>query len=117
VDDHSKANDKLKAIASQKGIDLPSDIGAKNQALYDRLAKLSGAAVDKTYMQYMASDHKKDVAEFQKEATSGKDADVKSFASSTLPTLQEHLRMAQDVNGKLSGANSADRMKEKVPNQ
>jgi len=112
VDDHSKANEQLKSIASQKGIDLPTDVGSKNQAAYDRIAKLSGEEFDKAYMQLMVSDHKKDVSEFQKEATSGKDQDVKAFASTALPTLQEHLRLAQNLNKLSEGANSADRIKD-----
>ena len=63
-------------------------------------------------MQLMVSDHKKDVSEFQKEATSGKDKDVKAFASTALPTLQEHLRLAQNLNKLSEGANSADRIKD-----
>src|SRR5436190_5687346 len=68
VDDHTKANDQLKQVASQKSITLPTDIGAKNKAVKDHLEKLSGAAFDKAYMTHMVQDHKKDVAEFQKEA-------------------------------------------------
>lgn len=103
VDDHSKANDELKQIASQKGITLPSAMNAREKAKMDKMSKLSGGAFDKAYMADMVEDHKKDVAEFQKEAASGKDPDVKAFASKTLPTLQEHLKMAQDVHGKLNG--------------
>jgi putative membrane protein len=112
VDDHTKANDQLKSVASQKGITLPTQAGAKEKAEMERLSKLSGAAFDKAYMQHMTKDHHKDVAEFQKEANSGKDPDIKNFASQTLPTLQEHLRLAEDVNSKLGGgsaAGSADR--------
>jgi putative membrane protein len=66
-------------------------------------------------MKHMLTDHRKDVAEFKKEASSGKDDAVKNFASSTVPTLEEHLKMAEDINGKLSGTSSADRMsKEKT---
>ena len=39
-------------------------------------------------MSMMVKDHKKDVAEFQKESKSGKDADVKSLGPATLPTLR-----------------------------
>jgi putative membrane protein len=95
VDDHSKANDQLKSIASQKGVTLPTDLSAKDKAEKDRLSKLSGEQFDKAYMKAMVKDHKTDVAEFQKEANSGKDSDVKNFASQTLPTLQDHLKMAQ----------------------
>jgi putative membrane protein len=95
VDDHTKANDQLKSIAQQKGVQIPSDLDSKDKALKDKLSGLSGAEFDRMYMQHMVQDHKKDVAEFQKEASNGKDPDVKNFASQTLPTLKEHLQMAQ----------------------
>ncbi len=98
VDDHSKANDELKTLAQHKNITLPSELDAKNKALRDRLAKLHGAQFDKAYMQAMVQDHRKDVSEFRHESTSGADADVKSFAAKTLPTLEEHLKLAQDAN-------------------
>jgi len=49
-------------------------------------------------MAHMLSDHRKDVSEFKKMSESAKDSDVKAFAGKTLPTLQEHLKMAQSVN-------------------
>ena len=50
-------------------------------------------------MQEMLNDHLKDVSEFRTESKSGKDADVKAWAAKTLPTLEEHLKMARDTNG------------------
>jgi len=98
VTDHGKANDELKSLAQQKNITLPADVDAKDKALHDRLAKMSGAAFDRAYMQHMLADHRTDVNEFKKESTSGKDPDVKAWAGKTLPTLEEHLRLAQDAN-------------------
>ncbi len=98
VDDHTKANDQLKSVAQQKNIALPTEPSSKDKAFKDKLSNLSGAQFDKMYMQHMVMDHKKDVAEFQKEANSGKDQDLKNFAQQTLPTLQEHLKMAQQTN-------------------
>ena len=98
VTDHTKANDELKQVASSKGIDLPASLDKKHQADLDRFGKMTGAQFDKAYMSHMVDDHKKDVSEFQKEAKSGKDADVKGFASKTLPTLQEHLQLAQSTH-------------------
>jgi putative membrane protein len=97
VDDHSKANDQLKSLAGKDSLTLPTSIDGKDQALKDKLSGLSGADFDKTYMQAMVKDHHKDISEFQKEANSGSNADLKGFAAQTLPTLQEHLRMAQDT--------------------
>ena len=48
-------------------------------------------------MQDMVKDHRTDVAEFKKEAASGKDPEVKAFASKTLPTLEEHLKLAEQT--------------------
>jgi len=95
VDDHSKANDELKQLAQTKGAALPGGIGSKHQKTYDKLSKLSGSAFDRAYMQAMVKDHQEDVAAFQKQANSAKDSDVKSWAATTLPTLQMHLQMAQ----------------------
>jgi putative membrane protein len=97
VDDHNKANDQLKQAASKQSIDLPSDVKPRDKAQYDKLSKLSGTDFDRAYARMMVRDHNKDVAEFQREANNGKDSDLKSFASSTLPTLQDHLKMARDM--------------------
>jgi len=43
------------------------------------------------YTDLMVTDHQKDIAEFKKEASSGSEASLKSFASTTLPTLEHHL--------------------------
>jgi putative membrane protein len=101
VDDHSKANDELKQLASQKGITLPTNIDAKEQAKYDRLSKLSGAEFDREYMKEMVSDHHTDVSEFRHESQSGSDPDVKAWAAKTLPTLEQHLQMAESTDAKV----------------
>jgi len=96
VDDHSKANDELKTLAQSKTITLPTAVGGKEKATIDRLSKLSGEVFDRAYVQEMLKDHQKDVAAFRTEAKSGKDPDVKAWAAKTLPTLEEHLKLAQD---------------------
>jgi putative membrane protein len=90
VTDHTKVNDDLKSLASQKNVTVPSDLDAKHKAVYDRLSKLSGTQFDRAYVDEMLKDHREDVAAFKREARSS-DPDVKDFASRTLPTLQDHL--------------------------
>jgi len=97
VDDHTKANNDLKSAVAGKGITLPGAIDSKSEVQKQRLSNLSGAAFDRAYMEDMVRDHKEDVSEFQKESHSGTDPDVKAFASKTLPTLQEHLKLAEDT--------------------
>jgi putative membrane protein len=99
VDDHSKANAKLKSIAGKDNILMPSQLSAKDQGLMNRLSKLSGPAFDKAYMSAMVKDHETDIALFQHEAGAGSNPDLKGFASGTLPTLQEHLSLAKDAAG------------------
>jgi len=104
VTDHTKANDNLKPIADKDNITMPSNMDTKDQALYNRLSKLSGSQFDREYMRSMVKDHQSDVAEFQRESQRAKNADVRSYASNTLPTLQEHLRLAEDTNTKLGAS-------------
>lgn len=98
IDDHSKANDRLKDIASRERVDLPTDIGAKNQALYDRLSSLHGAAFDAAYIRNMKMDHAEDIAAFRSEKNGGHDRAVRRFASETLPIVQEHYNMISDMS-------------------
>jgi putative membrane protein len=107
VDDHSKAGDKLKEVASRENITLPTDISAKDQAIYDSLSKLNGAAFDRAYARDMVKDHETDVAAFQKEANGGKDDSLKSFASETLPNLQDHLKQAKEMMKTVGGTTAA----------
>jgi len=95
VTDHTQANEQLKSIAQAKGAEVPTELDAKHQKKLDHLNKLSGAEFDREYSKMMVSDHKEDIKKFQKEADNGNDPDLKQFAASTLPALNQHLSMAQ----------------------
>lgn len=105
VQDHSAANDKLKAAAEQENIQLPTQPDAKDQKTINHLSKLHGEAFDKAYSQTMVKDHKKDISEFQKEAKQGGSSQVQTFASATLPTLEEHLQLAEKLPGEAATPN------------
>jgi putative membrane protein len=97
VDDHSKANNELKQLAAQKNVELPQDLNAKDKATKSTLESLSGDQFDQAYMKDMVKDHKKDVSDFRRESASAHDPDVKKFATQTLPTLKEHLKLAESL--------------------
>jgi putative membrane protein len=101
VKDHTEANNELKSIASSKGIKVPESLNAKDQALYDRLSKLSGGQFDRAYISAMVKDHEEDISEFRRISRTAKDQEIKSFASKTLPTLEHHLEMAQQAQKQL----------------
>jgi putative membrane protein len=105
VKDHTEANNKLRSVASSKGITVLENLNAKDRALYDRLSKLSGSQFDRAYINAMVKGHQEDVAEFRRVSRTAKDADIKDFASQTLPALEHHLEMAQQAQ-QLLGASS-----------
>jgi putative membrane protein len=98
VDDHTKAAEQLKQLASKQNIEIASGLDSKHQSRVDKLAKLSGADFDKAYVKDQLKDHQSDVKDFSAEAQNGTDPNVKAFASSTLPTLQEHLDLVKNLN-------------------
>ena len=89
VADHTKANKELTELANRKGVKFDTrGVRAQN---------IGAADFDRQYLKLLEVDHKKDIAEFQKEAKSGDDRDLKAWAAKTLPMLQEHLAMVEDA--------------------
>ena len=103
VTDHSKANEELRQLAQEKGVTMPAGPSHMDNHEMTKLSKLTGADFDREYMKNMVKDHEKDVKDFQKEASKARDPDVKNWANKTLPTLQEHLQMAQTANQTVGG--------------
>jgi putative membrane protein len=112
IDDHTKANEELMQIASQKGVTLPTTPDAKHMALMERLRGMSGAAFDRLYIREAGvKDHATMEKLFMKESSGGKDADARAFAAKTLPTVQMHLKMARDMsNATMTTGNANSKM-------
>ncbi len=92
VKDHTAAAEKLKALATTKGVDLPTTASIGQMASKAKLELLSGETFDKSYIKNQVSAHQATIKLFQKEATTGEDADAKAFAVATLPTLRAHMK-------------------------
>ncbi|HEX8775853.1 MAG TPA: DUF4142 domain-containing protein [Pyrinomonadaceae bacterium] len=109
IDDHTKANQDLMQVASTKGITLPTGPDAKHMALMERLRRTTGANFDRMYVKEAGiKDHQNMEKLFRNETIKGKDADVRAFASRTLPAVQDHLRMAREMSGTMSGSTGAN---------
>ncbi len=91
ITDHSRANDELMALAARKGVTLP----AKNMKWDEKWSK-KNKDLGEDYIETMVSDHKDAVKLFEKAAKS-EDPDIAAFAQKTLPTLQQHLTMAEGL--------------------
>lgn len=103
VDDHTKAGDELKSIAAAKNVTMPGEAaGRPARAMLTKLEKLEGAAFDRAYVDDQVKDHEKTVALFEREAKSGKDAELKAFAEKTLPTLKEHLTAVRNLKTQIA---------------
>ena len=103
IEDHTKANNQLKAVAQAEDMTLPADVNSAQQDMYDKLLKLSGPEFDKACLKGMLKDHEEDVKKFAREAKSGTDPQMKSFAAETLPIIQGHLEKVKAIKSQVSG--------------
>jgi len=115
VDEHGKANDELKTLASSKNIMLSETVDASHKAVHDRLSKLSGAAFDRDYLREMTNGHRKAVAAFKAEATTGKDAEIKAWAVKMQPTIEAHLKEVEGLNRSAVGTSGQRTTKPSQP--
>lgn len=105
VDDHTRAGTELKRIAGQHN--LTPENGDRADAmdrggLFDRLSQLEGAEFDRAYMDAMVDDHEDAVDDLEDKAgDAGEHADVKAWASQTLPKVRQHLERARALRDAL----------------
>ena len=102
VDDHTKANKRLLELARAQKLAVVTDMKKDALAIYNRMSKLNKSEFDQAYMKHMVEDHKNGVALFERMSKNATDADVKKFATDTLPKLREHLKKAKEINTSLT---------------
>ena len=91
VQDHSKANDVVKALALQRDVTLPDSVGGDAAKMIADLKDKKGSDFDKAYVKGMIKDHEEDIKVFKDAADKVNDAEVKTFINNTIPTLEHHL--------------------------
>jgi putative membrane protein len=96
VTDHGKANAELTSIAQKKGLKVPTKLDAEHSSMVEELSGKSGAEFDALYSHHMSEAHTKAISLFT-DASKGSDAELAAFAKKTLPTLQEHKKMADSL--------------------
>ena len=94
IADHTKANEQLKTIAKEQGMELPNAPDDEELMHIKQLGALAGEDFDKAYIEKEVKDHQAAVVLFAHESDNGQNAQLKSFATATLPTLKEHDKMA-----------------------
>ena len=99
VEEHTMAGTDLKRLAGEHNLTLENDDDADDTSgLFDRLSGLEGAEFDRAYMDAMVNDHEEAVNEIEEKATDNDDhADVRAWASKTLPKVRQHLERAREL--------------------
>src|SRR5262245_60305003 len=95
VEDHARLNNELKDIAAKQALNLPADVNSDQRKTIDTLSRRSGPQFDGEFWRAAVQDHRKAIEEFRKEAAKGDNQALKDFASRSIPSLEEHLHMAE----------------------
>ena len=100
IDDHTKTSTELKGLVTsgKAQVNAPSSLDKAHQDKLDKLAKLEGKDFTKQYNGMQVSAHKDAVSMFERYGKDGDNSELKAFANKQLPHLQEHLKMAQDLD-------------------
>ena len=94
--DHTGNYASLNALASKVGDSIPQGIDVAKDPAIQRLAHLKGDSFDREFAREEVASHRQAIAAFTREAKHGQDADVKAYASQTIPVLEKHLKLAED---------------------
>jgi putative membrane protein len=99
IQDHTAANQQLQQLAASKHVPVPATLDAKHAQMLNNLRGKQGEQFDAAYVRAQLRAHREAVDLFQKASTGAQDPEVKQFAATTLPKLQHHLQMAQQLPG------------------
>lgn len=99
--DHANAEMQLKKVAQQAGVVLPANPNPTQTAQLDQLKQLSGKKLDDTFVKDQLKGHKQAIKSFDSEIATSHDPAVKDFAETTLPHLQDHIRIGEDLAGNM----------------
>ena len=135
IDDHTKAGDQLKQIATSNAIPVDTPIDDKHKNLMDKLSKLNGADFDKEYMSAMIDDHQDAVSDLRSRVNENRSASdrltgknpenpaavkpeqsdnrvtmsINEWAANTLPTVEQHLDRAKELKDNVDHPNRTAR--------
>lgn len=106
-DDHGKANQQLMSIAQKNGVNVPASLDKKHQGQVDKFSKAKAENFDRDFAKHMVDEHERDIKKFRSIADKGDNAELKTFASQTVPVLEEHLKLARELRDSTKAAKRA----------
>jgi putative membrane protein len=95
--DHKANEDAVKALANQMNVNLQSS--ANDSAVKDRLSNLDGAAFNRAFLEDTIKDHRQAIEQLksEREKLGSQDRDIKVYLDETIPVLESHLRLAENM--------------------
>jgi len=121
-------DDRVNAKVANTKMDWHSmKLNPMHQQTFDKLSKMSGPDFDREFMKTMVADHQTSIRDFETHARShgntattdttgrqkpspdnvkvdyARDTDTTAFANEMLPTLKNHLEMAQNIQKDMKG--------------
>jgi putative membrane protein len=101
ITDHTKTSDELKSmVPADAKAAIPAGLDSSSQSKVDKLKDTKPDDFSSDFDSMQVSAHKDAVSLFERYAKGGDDPKLKDWAGKTLPTLQHHLEMAQDLGKK-----------------
>jgi putative membrane protein len=96
--DHTRANAELQSIASKLGHTPSKKLIDLELWRVKKFQKMEPDKFDRAFVKHMVDDHEKAIKLFRKESQDGQAEEVWQFATRTLPTLEQHLKMARELS-------------------
>jgi predicted outer membrane protein len=100
VTDHTKSLQDATELAQKLGIEVPKAPSPSMQWELQTVAMFDGAQFDANYADLEAKDHQQDISEAKDEVQDGRNPKIRRDAAQEIPTLQEHLSIAEQLGGK-----------------
>jgi putative membrane protein len=98
ITDHTKTSEELKSmVPADAKAALPTAIDSSSQSKIDKLRNAKPDDFSSDFDTMQVSAHKDAVSLFERYAKGGEDPKLKEWAGKTLPALQHHLEMAQNL--------------------
>lgn len=101
VEDHQKAREEIRQLASKEGIQVPAQPSEQQKQVKAQLSKLSGKEFDRLYITTMLGEHAKSVKDFEQQSLMGQNKEVRQWAAGAVPVLKEHLQKVQTIASSL----------------
>ncbi len=104
IDDHTMASAKLKEAMAADGVDMslaPAALEEKYTEKLEDLREADAKDFDEDYMDMQKAAHRKAVKLFKDYADDGENAALKTFAASSVPTLEAHKDHAYKLEAKV----------------